>query len=228
MSDWDKFIDSVPWFLDTDAEVSVSRPHDGVRLPPAEARTYPVLATLLAQSRVTPVSINNDSHQLLTWNAIDGYRIGWLCRQPGRDMPEDIHPEHATLSQSFGGIIERFNEPEGTWLLNHNEVLTGREASFDASFINEYMWAFTDAGAELPIQPSEYYSIAREANGNTTLCHRVSGQVILFAPDHSFDFVIPLSGCPEYTLYTLNGVRNLRDWVNTVAGQWLAHVAKSL
>lgn len=123
--------------------------------------------------------------------------------------------------------MERFNEPEDTWLLNQNDVLTARGASYDATFIREYMWAFDDAGLAMPIEPSDYYCIAGEANGNTTLCHRSRGDVLLFAPDHSFDFVQPLDGCPEYTLYRITGIGGFRDWVETLAMQRLAHIATS-
>ncbi len=227
MSDWQAFIESVPWFIDADADVRVSKPHDGRHLSSAVADIYPSLAKLLAQAIVTPVSVNDGRYELFAWDAVEGYRIGWLCFPPAADLPDSIHADHAELLRSFGGVIERFNEPEDTWLLNHNDALTAREASHDASFINDYIWAFTDAGVELPIRPTDYYSVAREANGNTTLCHRTTGEVILFAPDHAFDFVTPLDGCPEYTLYKLNGVSTLADWVDAVAMQWLTHTAKA-
>lgn len=227
MNDWTAFIESVPWFLDADADVRVSEPRDGLTLPSPVADIFPSLANLLAQSLVTPVSVNGIPHQLLAWDAADDYRIGWLCLSPTHDLPNNIHPDHAELLRSFGGVIERFNEPNNTWLLNHNDALTGREASHDASFINDYMWAFNDAGVDVPIQPPDYYSIAREANGNTTLCHRTTGQVLLFAPDHAFDFVVAFDGCPEYTLYTINGIVTLRDWVDAIARQCSLHAAKS-
>jgi len=50
------------------------------------------------------------------------YRIGWLCFPPPADLPNGIHADHATLLRAFGGIIERLNEPEDTWLLNHNDA----------------------------------------------------------------------------------------------------------
>jgi hypothetical protein len=109
--------------------------------------------------------------------------------------------------------------------LNLNDALTEREASHDASFIKDYRWAFEDL--VLPIEPREYYSIAREANGNVTLCHRASGQVLMFAPDHSFDYLTELDGCPPYTLYTINGTGTFRDWVDAVAVQWLDHAERS-
>ncbi len=109
--------------------------------------------------------------------------------------------------------------------MNLNDTLTRRESAHDASFIENYMWAFEDAGLALPIDPSDYYSIAREANGNTTLCHRESGNVLMFAPDHCFAHLTKLEGCPEYTLYKISGAATFRDWVNAVAAQWLNHVA---
>jgi hypothetical protein len=48
----------------------------------------------------------------------------------------------------------------------------------------------------------------------------VSGEVILFAPDHAFDYVQALPGCPEYTLYRMLGAPAFREWVNRVARQW--------
>jgi hypothetical protein len=146
---------------------------------------------------------------------------------PKADIPNDIHGNHMELLNSFGGIIERFNEPDNTWLLNHNDALTGREALHDVGFINDYAWAFSDAGVDLPIRLIDYYSLAREANGNTTLCHRKTGHILLFAPDHAFNFVVPFDGCPEYTLYRINGVVTLGDWVDTIARQWLRHTKNS-
>jgi hypothetical protein len=65
-----------------------------------------------------------------------------------------------------------------------------------------------------------YYSIAREANGNTTLCHRLTGDVLAFAPDHSFDHIAPLEGCPEYSLYRIPSAPTFEAWVAAVALQW--------
>ncbi len=227
MHDWDNFIETIPWFVDAGAIVRVSKPCDGLHLPSSVAAIFPSLAHLLAQSRVTPVSVNDVAYQLLAWDTADGQRMGWLCLMPDVDFPKHIHADHSELLHSFGGVIERFNEPSDTWLLNHNDVLTGREASHDASVVNDYAWAFADAEVDLPIRPNEYYSLAREANGNTTFCHRTTGQVLLFAPDHAFDFVIPYDGCPEYTLYRINGIATLRDWVDTIAQQWLPQTRKT-
>lgn len=227
MNDWQEFLECVPWFLDDDADVHVSEARNGLQVSSSVADSFPAFESLLSRSSVTPVLINHIPHELLAWNGADGFRIGWLCLAPNPQTPHDIYPHHIELLRSIGGIVERFNEPEGTLLLNHADALTAREAAHDASFINDYKWAFDGAGVDLPIEPSEYYCIAREANGNTTLCHRETGEVILFAPDHSFDLVTPLDGCPGYTLYTIDGIVTFNDWVETLAKQWLANLVSS-
>ena|SRR5689334_16705576 len=105
-------------------------------------------------------------------------------------------------------------------LLNHYDVLTEREARCNATFIEYSAWAFEEASVEIPIDLKQFYSIAREANGNTTLCNRASGETLLFATDHAFDHVEILPGCPDLTLYRLLGVQGFRDWVDTIARQW--------
>ena len=101
-------------------------------------------------------------------------------------------------------------------------MLTESEAQHDASFLKDYSWAFE--GVQIPIEMPDFYSIARQANGNTTLRHRVSGEVLLFATDHAFNHLTPYAGCPEYTLYRINDAGTFREWVNVVADQWLANV----
>jgi hypothetical protein len=227
MSDWTAFTEAVPWFLDRDAAVEVATGRKTRTLWPLAATLFPTLAKLLALGSVTDVSVNGTQYELVAWDSTHGDRFGWLCLRPSANALQNLHEDHRKLLASFGGIVERFNEPEDTWLLNLNDALTEREASHDASFIEDYKWAFDDAGVTLPIEPFEYYSIAREANGNDTLCHRVSGQVLMFAPDHCFDHLTELEGCPEYTLYRIKGAATFRDWVNAVAAQWLDHAGRS-
>lgn len=234
MKDWRAFTEAVPWFLKDDATVNVGRPRKGSALSPAAARLFPPLQKLLTSASITKVSVNRARYLLVAWDGASGDRTGWLCL-PGTVNPRrNLFKDHRTLLRSFGGIVERFNEPsrrftepkgkaKANWLLNLNDALTQREAARDAGFIDDYMWAFEDAGLTLPIEPAEYYSIACEANGNTTLCHRTSGKVLMFAPDHDFDHLKELAGCPRCTLYTINGASTFRDWVNVVALQWLTH-----
>jgi hypothetical protein len=177
---------------------------------------FPRLTKLLRLAEATELSFENEPHLLFTWRG----EISWLTPLPSQSPPGHLHPHHATLLRSFGGIVQRFNEP-ATWLRNHDDVLTERESARDASFLKDYAPLFAKSPGVIPISLSDHYSIAREARGNVTLCNRQTGNVLLWAPDHSYKHVTPLAGCREYTLYTINGVASFKDWVEAVAQQWL-------
>jgi hypothetical protein len=86
---------------------------------------------------------------------------------------------------------------------------------------------FEEAGLEVPIEAADYGVVAEEANGNLTLTYRATGEVLFWGHDHNFDYLTPLDGCPEYTLYRMTGAPDLASWIETVAGQWLATVAEA-
>ena len=71
------------------------------------------------------------------------------------------------------------------------------------------------------MKDEDYQVIAREANGNLTLCHQSSEEVLLFAHDHCFDYVTACDNCPEYTFYRIQNVHNVVDYFEMLAGQWL-------
>lgn len=97
-------------------------------------------------------------------------------------MDTIVHPLQAELWQILGGIGERWNEPEDTWLLNHNAALTAELAASDPTdVIAATSWAWEEDGLKVPIEPSEYGVLAEEVNGNLTLCHRTTGEILLFA-----------------------------------------------
>ena len=122
MNDWAAFVDSVPWFLDRDAAVDVSAPRKRHTLSAAAATLFPHLGELLAEASATDVSVNGTRYELLAWDSPDGDRLGWLCLPPSKDAPRNLLDDHRQLLASFGGIVERFNEPEDTWHLNLNEL----------------------------------------------------------------------------------------------------------
>ena len=219
---WEQFIDYVPWLAEPHATtvVGASRP-PGAWAPASSEfdQLFPEIHRLLREAFVTSLVIDGAQYELYTWLRRDDASCGWLSPLPSGNPPSLLHPHHRVLLTSFGGIVERSNEPTW-WILNHNDALTEREARHDATFIRDYAWAFENTSVETIIPVEQFYSIARELNGNTTLCHRVSGEVVLFAPDHAFDYVEPFPGCPDYTLYRLRGAPCFHDWVNTVARQW--------
>ena len=103
--------------------------------------------------------------------------------------------------------------------MNHNELLTPNLAKRDATFIEAYDWAFEETGGN-PVDLEAYYVVAEEANGNATLCHRLDGDILLFAPDHDFDYVTVLEGCPDLSFYRLQGAHTFAHWIDHIAAQW--------
>jgi hypothetical protein len=217
MTDWEIFTESKPWFLDDDAKVDLGPGREPAEIANGIQSAFPKLAELIRSATLTGVAINGLQHELLAWDAPCDNRIGWLCISPMDVVLNPVCSPHRHLLNSFGGVIERFNEPE-TRLLNHNAVLTNHEASFDASFINDYSWAFD---GNVPIDLTAYYTVAREANGNTTICHRDDCSILLFAPDHAFKDVTTLDGCPDFTLYNIHNASTFTEWVELIAHQWL-------
>lgn len=224
MTDWEFFCECVPWFLTSDSKVDISSNSERVLLSDSLSRQFPKLSNLLDNSNVTSLEIDGLKHQLLTWETDNGERMGWLCIAVCSNVIPNLFRTHTDLLNYWGGIVEIFNEPEDTWLLNHNDILTLDEARNGADFIEDYKWAFEDEGFVIPINLEDYYCVAREANGNTTICHRQTGDILLFAPDHSFDHLICLEKCPEYTLYKIRNANTFQDWIEEIAQQWLVFI----
>jgi hypothetical protein len=218
MGDWDRFVADVSWFLEPSdtAEVGAARPW--TRGP---VDGLPELSALLESATLTPIAVGDATYELLAWGpAAD--RRGWLCAPPVHHDATAVHRLHRTLWTRLGGIVERFGEPE-SWWLNQDQVLTAEAANTDlAAVLSSYDWLWEDTGGEPPIQVDEYYVVAVEANGNLTLVRRESGQVLLFAPDHAFDGVTPLPGCPPYSLLTIDDAPDLATWIEACARPWHA------
>jgi hypothetical protein len=222
---WESFCQDVSWFVGhRTARVGDSLGPGTWRPSSAEFEaSFPKLSRLLASANLSKIVLDEHPYILFSWPA-DGEFRSWLAESPTTVTSLPLFPKHRVLLASFGGIVERSNEPESSWLLNNNEVLTVAEASHDASFIEDHDWALEDVPGGIPIDLKSHYSIAREANGNDTLCHRVTGNVIMFAADHNFSHVRPLEGCPDYTLYKLIGAPTFPAWVEEVAHQMLSSV----
>lgn len=155
-----------------------------------------------------------------------------------------IHPDHAILLQTFGGIDESFNQPRGSWLNNCRRTLMDPKQFVSLSRYDELASA---AIREIDIPPDYcpdsvtksgtpsrnsfdlardhgYYVISAEANGNLTLCNFRSGDVIMYARDHCFKHISPLPGFPWYTLHSFSDVKTLREWAEEIGQQWISHV----
>jgi hypothetical protein len=216
MTDWESAVADLTWLVWNAPEVEVG-PTVRWDRPPLE--DLPQLSRLLAAARVTPVKIGERQHDLLAWDSPDDCVAGWLCLPPV-ESPVGL-PVHQQVWRVLGGIVESWNAPDDTWLLNQNAVLTPSLAASDPAAVLEHSrWAWEQDGLEMPIDPSEYGVLAEEANGNHTLFHRVSSEVLLFAPDHDFDHIEPLPGCPDFTLYRIPEAPTVAAWLECVAEQW--------
>lgn len=212
MSDWEQFLDEVPW-IRRDETVVVGEAQPWNRGP---IQGLPVLSSLLESATITRVSVAGEPHELLAWGPRTDRR-GWLCRPPRRHVSDEVHPLHRVFWSVCGGITEWMGEP-GYWWQAQECVLTVSAARTDpAEVLDACRWLWEDAGLAMPIKPADYYPAAVEANGNLTLVHRQNGQILLLAPDHAFDGVTPLPGCPPYSLYTIDDVPDLASWIETSA-----------
>ena len=160
-------------------------------------------------------------HELLAWGPATDRR-GWLCHLPEHDDDVEIPEALRAVWTTTGGIVEHIGEaPDPWWWLNCGDVLT-REVSglpLDQT-LDAYEWMWADEGHRMPIAAEDYVAVAEEANGNLTLAHRGTGQVVWFAPDHFTSGVTVLPGCPEYTMYTFDGAPDLASWIEMGAAQW--------
>ncbi|MEU4360541.1 hypothetical protein [Promicromonospora sp. NPDC023987] len=105
--------------------------------------------------------------------------------------------------------------------LDCGDVLTREVSGWSVDqTLGAYEWIWADEGLRTPIAATDYVPVAAEANGNLTLAHRRTGQVVWFAPDHFASGVTVLPGCPEYSLYTFDGAPDLASWIETGAVQW--------
>lgn len=202
----------VPRFLNSGNGVSMGEPQPWNREP---IDGLPILSELLAAATLTPVSVSGKPHEMLTWGS-----RGWLCLPPPGEVDDSVPPIHRSFWQVCGGLVEQFGRPN-TWLMNQNEVLTvnaTRESVEEP--VDAYSWIWANDGMEVPINPTDYYPAAVEANGNLTLAHRGDGRLLLFAPDHDFDGVTPFAGSPPYSLLTIDDVPDLASWIEVCAAAW--------
>lgn len=227
-NDWKDFLSSKKWLVRENNIVEVSTPQkasEGLFQPSPEfLQTFPLLSNLLNLARVTEIKIDGELFQIYGWTDLNGYSFGWQC-SPGNSFEKylEFHPHHKFLLSCFGGINERWNEPD-TWLLNLNSALCVRDTFTGFGWEEYYSYACEEEKIPEIISPSDYRAFAHEANGNCTIYHYITGQALMFAHDHAFKHIKPLERCPKYTFYTINDCPDFQTWVETVAKQWLDNI----
>ncbi|MEO3935602.1 hypothetical protein V3N99_02475 [Dermatophilaceae bacterium Soc4.6] len=221
LDDWDRLLHAVPQmgYVYGVSRTQVTRAWD--REVPSWASG---MGRLLTAAQVTPVTIEGVDYEILGWERRGGGRTGWLCPPPtNAALPSSAHPHHAELLGALGGIFERWQEPT-TWLSGSTESLLRPQLRHSADFLHDHTWRWEEDGLELPIDPAQWYSVSDDANGNATLCHRVDGDVLRWAPHDDFYTKRQLEDCPEGTLYRIDGTPDFRLWVEQLALQWLTVV----
>ena len=218
-SDTSKFLEYCSWFGQGRREqISVNH----LQHPESIWDSLPInctsLKVLLKRARIARITL--DTHFLLfSWDSKAGETFGWLAKEY-TEYPDWLYSTHKSILRSMGGIIESFSLPENSWLLNQDFVLAPPSHK-DCQELHEYDWIFEDEGLENPIDLTEFYAIAQESNGNTTICHRNTGEVLLFAPDHSFSYLERYDYCPEFSYYRIANAHTFEEWIEAVADQYL-------
>lgn len=225
MNDWRTVTEAEPWLICDANAATVGVPDQPFRATPQFAAAFPRLTALLVSGRQTTVGLPSGQHTLFAWDEPDLGVRAWLCPAAPSVLPAGAAPDHRILLGCFGGVVERFNEPTGNWLLNHNHALTAAEIERGAPFVVDYSLAFKECGG-IPIDTAEWYPAAWEANGNCVLCSRASGDLLFFAPDHADGNLVPYGRCPMYTLHTHRGAASLRQWIEAIAAQWAVEEAE--
>lgn len=227
LSDLDFFREDCIWASRSQVRAfSPPTPAVGSGYFPTEAfvATFPNLDRLLRMARVTLFDSTEGTWFLFAWTDENGAPIGWVCPPPSPNPDPSLHPVHRLLLQSFGGIGERMNAPEDTWLLNLNSALIAEESLKPCGWYGYYEGACEFHEFPKIVNEDDYIPFAFEANANCTLYHRETSAVIMEAQDHAFDHIDVLPGCPEMSLYTIRDCPDLQTWVETLAQQWLAHL----
>ncbi len=222
---WNGLVEDSPWFVARSENIIVgeSLPSGSWQASDIFTNTFPNLTRLLNAAHISHLELDDSKYTLFSWEGVLGIS-SWVVEYPVDGFSANVFSTHRVMLAEFGGIAERANDLGNSWLINMNDVLTREESLSDVSQELSSWWDALEIRWEIPIEVRDFYSLAHETNGNFTICHRETGKVLLFAHDHSFDYVTKLEGCPEYTLYRLNGVFGFVDWVEIVAKQWIEGV----
>jgi hypothetical protein len=229
--DWHDFVEECSWFNYDNELISLDGPYRSLdkvfRASDQFRERFPQLTSLLSNARVTLVSKGDRQYQLYGWTTHEDRSAGWLCPLPSTAaaMPAFLHPDHQLVLRSFGGIVESWNIPDESWLLNLNSALCKETTQVGiGGWEDYYLQECASEGVQPLINPADYVSFAFEANGNMTAYHRQSAALVLFAHDHAFDYVIPVEGAPELTFYRIRDCPTLHAWIETVAQRQLADI----
>jgi len=222
--DFEEFKGDITWFIKATDRVSIKQ--SKIDLSSDFEATFPSLARLVKQARVLSITINDGTYRMLSWNRKDNKPCGWLCQLESPGVSDlAILPEHQLLLNNIGGIRESYNPPDDDIFTNNqNFLFIKSECEQGLGYSQVY---YDDMCRDLDIDrlpEDNLVMFVEEANGARTLYDLLTKQVYLFSHDHCFNYVTFLEGQPEYTYHLINGVTTFRDYVETLAQQWIAHI----
>ncbi len=231
VSDWKLFKKSIwSWNLakagpEKSALGTVFCPDDKFRM------LYPIFTELLAKARVTELVGPDGPRLLYGWTAWTEDHLWWLSPPPGyagnAPVTKLFRPEHRLLLQHFGGILEsEFLPGLGTLAINQNYLFAEAKCQQGFDQWNEHLEK-SKKEFSVRFDPADYLTFVEEANGNRTAYSISDGKVVMFAHDHYFQYIKPLEGWPDYTLYKFDRVESFCDYVEVLAAQWLNALSPS-
>lgn len=202
--------------------------------------TFPLFSKLVSFAEITEVKINDDFYRLFTWRDKNKEKFGWLGDL--KKMPihkrslydsKQIYPasseflkEHILFIENVGGIAALWDGPE-----DENFMTWGKDFIFSLSscykfksqetiYHKDSCWIYETV--KNPLDISKLLCFSQEGNGNMTFYNTETSEIFLLLTDHSYEYVTKLEGHPEYSFYTINGVKTFVEYVELLAKQFLS------
>ncbi|WP_034641454.1 hypothetical protein [Chitinilyticum aquatile] len=233
----------------------------GLPYPPDFASRFPRLAELLDRARVTDFVLD-DLHKeirLLAWTTHSGAWVCWTCCPP-QDIAlletGQLHPEQQLLLEVVGGIClcpgiinagELDSSPADNFALNQDFVFFASDTPLDTLlWVEDYDYAHATQDPQsndgervhnyTSFDDGSWLVLAHAADGSEVLCHRETGQLLVFAGSHCNPRLKPhpvyrwtgsYGGQQTDYLLQIEGVAGWHDWVEMLASQWLTHTQPS-
>ncbi len=186
-------------------------------------RVFPKMAAMLSEAVKIEIELHNGKKfWLVCWEKKDEI-CGWLCLPAQEKIHKTVGKEHQLLLKNFGGILESFggDDSKTYYLWNMNSVFCEEDASEGIGAWEEFFLEWCeDEELEPKIVLEDLIVTAVEINGNVTLYNKNTGEILVYAHDHCFDYLQTYPNCPEYTFHTILGCNSFRDWVEDIAMQW--------
>jgi len=232
IKDFENFKQEVSWFIVKNDNVEIEHINNK-NFSLKFIETFPTVYRLLLQSTsilgvtITSSKNKNSNYCLYTWDDKNGLKCGWLCKSEQIQTEIKVLPEHQLLLDEMGGIKETYHRfSTETEILTDNQNFIFIKSLLTkglGDWIDYYDQICTDEHIK-QVDTKDIVCFAGEANGNETFYDPNTKQVLLFAPDHSFENVEVLKDQSEYTFYTINNVTTFVDYVETLAQQWLENI----